>query len=94
MTDAGTCMGYRVVTWHMLETETNALSRDVGMRSDYNDGAWLASSTSIGYALGSAPIEADTNWAQWGLLTKGADMTASGVIEGNLEAMIKWASKL
>lgn len=93
LTDAGTCNGYRVATWHMLESETNALSREQGMRSDYNDGAWLATPTSIGYALSSAPIKDDTNWAQWQALTIGADATAGGVVEGNLEAMAKWVNK-
>lgn len=91
--DGGMCKGYRVAYWHMLEPETNALPLSSGIRNDYNDGAWFASATTIGYALSSAPIHEDVNSLQWAALTSGADAAAKSVVEDNINGMYAWVVK-
>lgn len=91
--DAGTCKGYRVVVWYMLPEATAALSRDVAIRNAYNDGAWLASPTSIGYALSSAPVDEDLNFVQRQALTNGADAMAKSLVQNNIQLMHAWTKK-
>lgn len=85
--------GYDLVYWYMLEPETKALNVAKGYRSAYNVGAWILSPGYVGYALSSAPMREDVNWATWQALTTGADMTASTVIGDNIKGMAAWASK-
>ena len=85
--------GYHVAAWDVLRAETDALSTKEGFRSDYNHGAWFAGNGLVGYALGSAPKRDDVGFIKWKALTKGADVAASRVVQGNIEGMCKWASK-
>lgn len=83
--------GYLVAAWHVLRSETDALSAKEGFRSDYNLGAWLVKPGFVGYALASAPKREDVGFLKWKALTKGADAAAGRVVKANIEGMAKWA---
>jgi hypothetical protein len=89
----GEHQGYMVAAWSVLASETNALNKRDGFRSDYNHGAWLAAPGVVGYALGSAPKRDDVGFLKWKALTKGADAAASRVLKGNLTGMASWAAR-
>jgi hypothetical protein len=89
----GTVEGYEVAAWTMLEKETAALSPKVGIRSQYNDGAWLAAPGIVGYALSSCPRREDVGFLKWKAMTAGADMAASKVLRDNVEGMARWAAR-
>ncbi len=89
----GTHKGYEVAAWHILGPETAALSSKVGLRSDYNHGAWLAAHGVLGYALGSAPKRDDVGMLKWKAMTTGADAAASRVLKANVEGMARWARR-
>lgn len=91
--DLGEKQGYRVLAWHVLRAETDALSPKTGFRSDYNHGAWLAAPGRLGYALGSAPKRDDVGFLKWKALTRGADAAASRVLKANIEGMAAWAAR-
>lgn len=91
--DLGTRQGYRVAAWDVLRTETDALSPKVGLRSDYNVGAWLLAPGLVGYALASAPKRDDVGFLKWKALTTGADVAASRVVKANIEGMARWAAR-
>ncbi|MCA9571373.1 MAG: hypothetical protein KC656_26215, partial [Myxococcales bacterium] len=83
--------GYHVAAWHVLRSETDALSTKQGFRSDYNFGAWLVKPGVLGYALSSAPKRDDVGFLKWKALTKGADAAAGRVVKANIEGMARWA---
>jgi hypothetical protein len=83
--------GYLVATWDVLRSETDALSKKEGFRSDYNSGAWLVAPGVVGYALSSAPKRDDVGFLKWKALTKGADAAAKRVVQQNIEGMARWA---
>ncbi len=91
MVDAGTFRGYRVAFWYLLIDETAALDRKDGPRAAFNVGAWLAAPGAVGYALNSWPRREDVNLIQWKTLTRGADLLAKTVVEGNIDGMAEWA---
>jgi hypothetical protein len=83
--------GYEIAAWQMLERETAALSSKLGIRGQYNDGAWLVAPGVVGYALSSAPRRDDVGFLKWKALTSGADVAAAKVIRDNIAAMARWA---
>lgn len=85
--------GWEIAQWHMLERETEALSKKLGMRSQYSDGAWLVRPGIVGYALSSAPRRDDVGLLKWKALTTGADVAASKVIRENIDGMARWAAR-
>ncbi|TNE92643.1 MAG: hypothetical protein EP330_01475 [Deltaproteobacteria bacterium] len=91
--DLGEKGGYRVLAWHVLRGETDALDAKKGFRSDYNHGAWFAAPGVLGYALGSAPKRDDVGFLKWKALTRGADAAASRVLKANIEGMAAWAAR-
>jgi hypothetical protein len=93
LTDGGTIQGWRVVYWEMLDKETQALSPKVAIRNQYSDGAWVVKHNLVGYTLSTAPRREDVGFLKWQALTKGADVGASSVIKGNIEAMSRWAAR-
>lgn len=88
----GTIKGYEVAAWYMLEQETAALGTKKGIRSQFNDGVWLARDGVVGYALSSAPRREDVSFLKWKALTTGADVAARGVVRENIEGMARWAA--
>ncbi len=88
----GELCGFEVAAWRMLEPETEALPKAKGIRSGYNDGAWLVGPGVVGYALSSAPRREDVGFVKWKALTAGADVAASKVIRDNILAMARWSS--
>jgi hypothetical protein len=84
--------GYEIAAWQMLDRETEKLSSKVGIRGQYNDGAWLVAPGVVGYALSSAPRRDDVGFLKWKALTAGADVAAAKVIRDNIAAMARWAS--
>jgi hypothetical protein len=90
----GTIAGFEVATWSMLEAETGALPTKKGIRSQYNEGVWLAKPGVVGYGLSSAPRRDDVGFLKWKALTTGADVAASGVVRENIDGMSRWASRL
>ena len=94
LTDAGEIDGYRVAFWELLGPETDALSKKVGARSAYSDGAWLAKPGYVGYALSSAPRRDDVGFLKFKALTKGADVGAPSVVRNNIEGMCRWARRV
>jgi hypothetical protein len=90
---AGEHQGFQVAVWHMLEPETNQLSKKKGIRSQYNDGAWLVKPGLVGYALSSAPRRDDVGYLKWKALTAGADAAASRVVRDNIEGMAEWSRR-
>lgn len=88
----GEHQGYQIAGWEMLDKETAALSHKDGIRSQYNDGAWLVGDGVVGYALSSAPRRDDVGFLKWKALTAGADVAAARVIRGNIDAMARWAA--
>lgn len=93
LVDGGTQHGYRVIYWYSLDAETAALDPAKGARSELSVGAWLVSSNAVGYALSNVIKRDDVNAAEWFALTTGADVTASGVVEDNIEGMVAWARR-
>jgi len=93
LVDGGTRDGYRYAYWYLLEGPTNALDTDVGARSDYSMGAWVAGNGMLGYALSNAPIRDDVSWAKWQGMTTGADLTAKPVVLANIEGLAAWAKR-
>jgi hypothetical protein len=89
----GEVAGYQVAAWFLLREETDKLSKREGFRSDYNQGAWFAKDGVLGYALASCPKRGDVGMLKWAALTKGADITASRVLEGNIKGMAAWAAR-
>jgi hypothetical protein len=85
--------GWHVAAWHVLRSETDALSTKDGFRSDYNHGAWFAKAGVVAYALGSAPKREDVGFLKWKALTSGADVAASRVLRANVEGMARWAAR-
>lgn len=91
MFDLGERDGYRVIAWDVLRSETDALSKKQGFRSDYNSGAWLAKPGFVGYALSSAPKREDVGFLKWQALTKGANAAATTVVKGAIAGMVRFA---
>jgi len=89
----GTIKGFEVACWHMLEAETLALGGKPVIRSQYNDGAWLAAPGLVGYALSSAPRREDIGLLKWKALTVGANATATHVVQENIQNMSTWAAR-
>ena len=89
----GSLEGFEVAVWTMLEKETASLSTRQGIRSQYNEGAWLVKPGVVGYALSSAPRRDDVGFLKWKALTTGADVAASGVVRENIDGMSRWASR-
>ena len=89
----GDVSGYQVAAWELLRSETDALSKREGLRSDYNHGAWFVAPGVVGYALASCPKRDDVGFLKWAALTKGADATAARVIRSNIEGMARWSAK-
>jgi hypothetical protein len=89
----GLIQGFEVVSWRLLQRETEALSKKTGIRSQYNDGAWLVSKEVVGYTLSSTPRRDDVGFLKWKVLTTGADVAASKVIRDNIEGMARWATR-
>ncbi len=91
--DAGEIEGFRVAYWEMLDQETEALNKRQGIRSQYNNGAWMVKPGFVGYALSSAPRRDDVGFIKWKALTKGADVGASSVIRNNIEGMVRFSKQ-
>lgn len=89
----GNIQGFEVAAWRMLEKETLALSPKNGIRSAYNDGAWLVAPGLVGYALSSAPMRDDVGFLKFKALTTGADAAAAKVLRDNIAGMAKWAAR-
>jgi len=89
----GEHQGWEIAAWTMLEQETRALNKKVGMRSQYNEGAWLVKPGVVCYSLSSAPLKEDVGFLKWKAMTAGADVAASKVIKENIEAMSRWAAR-
>jgi hypothetical protein len=89
----GTLQGYEVAAWSLNEGHTAALDPKKGIRSAYNDGAWIVAPGIVGYALSSAPRREDVGFLKWQALTKGADVAAATAIKENIQAMSAWASR-
>ena len=88
----GVVEGYEVAVWTMLGPETDALSKK-RIRSQYNEGAWLAKDGVVGYALSSAPRRDDVGFLKWKALTSGADALASAVVRENIDNMSRWSTR-
>jgi hypothetical protein len=93
LTDHGDRDGWRVLAWHLLESETAALNPKQGARSAYNVGAWLLRPDAVGYALSSAPRKDDVGRLKYAAMTKGADAGAAKVLEGNIAGMKRWSTR-
>ena len=92
--DMGTRGGFEVLAWDVLRSETDALSKRDGFRSDYNQGAWLVNDAGVvAYALSSAPQRSDVGLLKWKALTRGADAAAPHVVKANIQAMVKWSNR-
>lgn len=89
----GEHQGWEIAAWTMLEPETRALSKKDGMRSQYNEGAWLVRPGHVCYGLSSAPMKDDVGFLKWKAMTKGGDVAASTVIRENIESMAAWAAR-
>ena len=92
MEDLGTRDGWRVIAWH-LHPASSQLNKREGIRSDYNDGAWLLRPDAIGYSLSSAPSKADVGRIKYAALTKGADAGAARAVQANIEGMLRWSKQ-
>ena len=88
---SGNHSGWEIASWTMLEQETAALSPKVGIRGQYNDGAWLVAPGVVAYALSSCPRREDVGFIKWKALTTGADVAAAKVIKDNIAAMFAWS---
>jgi hypothetical protein len=88
---SGNHSGWEIASWTMLDKETAALSPKVGIRGQYNDGAWLVAPGVVAYALSSCPRREDVGFIKWKALTTGADVAASKVIKDNIAAMFAWS---
>jgi hypothetical protein len=92
--DMGSLGGYEVLAWDVLRSETDALNKREGFRSDYNQGAWFVNEEGVvAYALSSAPKRSDVGLLKWKALTKGADAAANHVVKANIQAMVKWSNR-
>jgi hypothetical protein len=89
----GQVQGFEIAVWTMLERETEALSTKGRIRSQINEGAWLAADGAVGYALSSAPRRDDVGFLKWKALTAGADALAVNVIRENIDGMSRWAAR-
>ncbi len=89
----GEMEGYEVTAWELLRSETDALSKRDGLRSEYNQGAWFAKPGILGYALATCPKRGDVGRLKWVAMTRGANATASRILQTNLEAMATWAAR-
>ncbi|MBW2736208.1 MAG: hypothetical protein JRH20_27800 [Deltaproteobacteria bacterium] len=85
--------GYEIAAWTILESETAALNKKKGMRSQYNEGCWLIGEGVVGYALSSAPRKDDVGFLKWKAMTVGADAAAPKILRENIEAMSKWTAR-
>ena len=85
--------GFQIAAWEMLERETEALPAKRGIRSAYNDGAWLVAPGLVGYALSSCPRREDVGLLKWKAMTSGAEMAASRMIRENIEGMVRWSKR-
>ena len=90
----GEMKGYQVAAWYMLEAETAKLKPKVAARSQFNFGAWIVAPGVVAYAISSAPRREDVNFIQWKALTKGADVAAKNVLQGNIGGMTRWAAQV
>lgn len=90
--DLGEKQGWRVLGWS-LHPASSGLSKRDGVRSEYNDGAWLLRDDALGYALSSAPRKDDVGRIKFAALTKGADAGAPRAIQANIEGMLRWARR-
>jgi hypothetical protein len=93
MERVGHVKGFEVACWHLLSRETLALSKKTGIRSHYNDGAWLVAPGLVGYALSSAPERGDVGLLKWKAITAGANVAASKVVQENIQALARWAAR-
>lgn len=89
--DKGERDGWRVVSWFMLDAETEALNKKQGARSEYNEGAWLIKTDRIAYALSSAPRKSDVGRLKFAALTRGADAGASTIVKASIKGMLDWS---
>lgn len=90
--DLGERDGWRVLAWFMHPASERLSDKD-GVRSEYNDGAWLIRPDALAYALSSAPKKSDVGRLKFAALTKGADAGASPAIRSNIEGILKWARR-
>ncbi|MEC7948006.1 MAG: hypothetical protein VX265_10585 [Myxococcota bacterium] len=93
MRDFGVRDGWRVIAWEQLGAATDRLSTKQGARTEYNLGAWLIKSDSVGYALASAPRKQDVGRLKFAAMTKGADASAPSVVKANIEGMLRWSQR-
>lgn len=93
MRDFGVRDGWRVIAWEQLGAATDRLSTRQGARTEYNLGAWLIKSDSVGYALASAPRKQDVGRLKFAAMTKGADASAPSVVKANIEGMLRWSKR-
>lgn len=92
--DHGEHDGYRMLSWHQLDDETNALDKkDGGARMDFNLGAWKIKSDEVAYALAAAPRKSDVGSLKYAMMTKGADATGPGVLSSFIDGMIEWSQR-
>jgi hypothetical protein len=89
----GEHQGWEIAAWTLLEQETHALKKKVGMRSQYNEGAWLVKPGLVCYALSSAPLKEDVGFIKWKAMTAGGDAAASTVVKENIEGLTAWAAR-
>ncbi len=90
--DLGERDGWQVLAWYLHPASERLSSKD-GVRSEYNDGAWLVRPDALAYALSSAPKKSDVGRLKFAALTKGADAGASRAIQANIEGLLKWARR-
>ena len=93
MRDHGERDGWRVIAWQLVADATEALDKRRGARFDYNDGAWLLRPDGVGYALSSAPRKSDVGRLKYAAMTRGADATASPVLQNNIKGMLRWSGR-
>jgi hypothetical protein len=89
----GEHQGWEIAAWTLLDSETRALNKRVGIRSQYNEGAWLVKPGYVCYALSSCPLKDDVGFLKWKAMTKGGDVAASTVIKENIAGMSAWAAR-
>ncbi len=91
--DYGEMNGYRVVAWNQDDERTMALDKKNGFRTEYNLGGWLLKEDAVAYALSSCPVKKDVGSIKFAIMTKGADTTASQVVQQNIDAMVAWSER-
>lgn len=92
MRDHGERDGWRVLAWTLHEG-TDRLDGKRAARSEFNVGAWLLREDAVGYALSSSPRKGDVGRLKFAALTKGADASASKVLQANIEGMLRWSRR-